>query len=171
RDSPLVTKIIIAFTALFISAQAAPLAKANAEPAAEVEVISARDITPADAVHPLAKRANHCGGSSFQGETTGGSPSVNDCNTLRNNIAGDGTWTQAGGFRELAKYGDCKFVIHNYANNNLFYVGNEDIRDIIRDSINQFQSGGRVGATGEMPCNHALSNTGATTIRWYIHKV
>jgi hypothetical protein len=101
----------------------------------------------------LVKKANTCGHSEFRNRTTGSSPLVSDCEVLRSNIAGDGRWTFTSFTpnKELARFGSCRFVVNaNFQGSAV--VGNEDIRDVIRDSIAMFQSNGRVGAEGNMEC-------------------
>ncbi|KAK0665349.1 putative necrosis-inducing factor-domain-containing protein [Cercophora samala] len=100
----------------------------------------------------LKTRDNHCGASSFENRTSNGSPQVSDCWRIFNNIAGDGTWTINGfGHRTLATYGTCAFGVDTSAI--WTYVGNEDIRDLIRDSINKYQWNGKVGSRGNMQCS------------------
>jgi hypothetical protein len=107
----------------------------------------------------LRKRTNDCGDSTFVNQTSGGSPTVADCQTLANNIAGDGTWTtNPFAQRTLATYGTCAFGITNSGPWTI-YVGNEDIRDLIRSSISQYNWFGLVGAKGDMPCQTDIFGT------------
>ncbi|KAK4170680.1 hypothetical protein QBC36DRAFT_341460, partial [Triangularia setosa] len=88
---------------------------------------------------------NHCGGSTFEDQTNGGSPFVSDCLQIIRNIEGDGStdWThQVAGkpHREILKFGSCRFGIeatHIGLNIN-FRVGGQD----------KFGKGGRVAAKG-----------------------
>jgi hypothetical protein len=120
------------------------------------------------AANTLAKRTNKCGDSTFNGETSGGSPLVSDCEVLRNNIVGDGSW-RISTFdyeRDVASYGTCKFVVQAPVSSWSF-VGNEDIRDIIRDSISRFASDGRVGARGLMNCEPGSATSSQAQLTWW----
>ncbi|RDA88812.1 hypothetical protein CP532_5417 [Ophiocordyceps camponoti-leonardi (nom. inval.)] len=114
----------------------------------------------------LSKRGNMCGDSSFENRGSAGSPYASDCEVLARNIAPGGDWTVSrGAHRTLATFGTCAFGAEKggpwYT-----YVGNEDIRDLIRDSINRFKRGdGKVGARGRM---HCAGNGGGGEIIWGI---
>ncbi|KAK4171041.1 putative necrosis-inducing factor-domain-containing protein [Triangularia setosa] len=157
--------LFLAITALFTpSAYSLPVTNPSSSSA-----IATDTTTSINDPHPLLKRANHCGASSFVGETSGGSPNAYDCMRLHDNIAGDGTWTRGQGIFELAKWGNCKFIVENLGGY-LYNIGNEDIRDLIRDSVNAFQRDGRVGATGVTDC--AIWGGGGTNrVRWFIQRV
>ena len=46
------------------------------------------------------------------------------------------------------------------------YVGNEDVGDLVRDSINLFQQNGLVGAQGDMGCERFF---GTSNVEWAIY--
>jgi hypothetical protein len=50
---------------------------------------------------------SECGGSSFEGVTSGGSPTVGDCLQIARNIAGGGSWSTIadGNWRQLVQSG------------------------------------------------------------------
>lgn len=102
--------------------------------------------------HALMRRDNHCGPSVFVNESSGGSPLIADCEILRSNIVGDGTWTMWGG-GVVAKYGTCAFQTYQGGYFDVYYIGNEDIRDLIRDAIEKFGWFEFVGASGTMDCD------------------
>ncbi|KAF9041584.1 putative necrosis-inducing factor-domain-containing protein [Panaeolus papilionaceus] len=138
---------------------AAFLAAANGTPV---------DVTPTEPWQAI-KRASEsrCGDSSFINQTSGASPKASDCRGITKNIAGGGTWTTPsfGQQRELVSFGECKFGVTslNAAGGFNFVVGNQDIIDIINDSIKRFQSSaGRVGAKGTMNC-------GGTDVEWGLY--
>jgi hypothetical protein len=115
----------------------------------------------------LAKRTNECGNSSFENETSGGSPLIGDCLQLTNNLSGNGNWLLAnlGQERQLASYGTCKFIaqapfVH------AIHVGDRDVQDLIRDSVNKFGRDGRIGARGLMTCSEGANNEGL--VWWWI---
>jgi len=116
--------------------------------------------------NPLVKRVNDCGGSTFENQSSGGSPTVADCRRLHDNIAGDGTWiSNPNTQRTLATYGTCAFGVDN-TGLGIARIGNEDIRDLIRDSINRFQWNNLVGAKGRMTCQ---GPTGDQTVTWGLY--
>lgn len=110
----------------------------------------------AAASHEIVRRDNHCGDSVFVNESSDGSPLIADCEILRSNIVGGGTWTVNGlsGFHsDVASYGTCKFTVYQSVAGTWFYIGNEDIRDLIASSIAKFAWNGKVGASGTMDCD------------------
>lgn len=93
----------------------------------------------------LSERAiaiNDCGDSTFINRSSGGSPRVADCEQLARNIAGDGTWTvDDSAQHQLAQYGTCAFGVTVHSDGAWYaYIGNEDIRDLIFDSIKRFRT-------------------------------
>ncbi|KAJ5819791.1 hypothetical protein N7474_005382 [Penicillium riverlandense] len=107
---------------------------------------------------------NDCGASTFVDETTGGSPTVSDCQQMMANIAGGGSWevldtTQ----RQLVQYGTCAFGANQDSDGGIIYVGNQDIIDLVTTAIDLFQWEGLVGAKGDMPCNIVGASTSNTT--------
>ncbi|OJJ46519.1 hypothetical protein ASPZODRAFT_132589 [Penicilliopsis zonata CBS 506.65] len=111
----------------------------------------------------FASQINDCGDSSFDNETSGGSPKVSDCQKIASNIAGGGSWylddstTQ----RQLVQYGTCAFGAR-LTENGPNYIGNQDIIDLINDSISKFQSNGLVGSKGSMSC-------GGSGVAWALY--
>ncbi|KAF9037503.1 putative necrosis-inducing factor-domain-containing protein [Panaeolus papilionaceus] len=118
----------------------------------------------------LEKRTNHCGGSSFENRWRATAPLVSDCQTLANNIRGDGDWTQttASGQRQIASFGTCHFGVEGNNSDGFYRVGNEDVMDLIHDSISKFQKNGRVAARGTMPCDNIAG--GQISILWGIYE-
>ncbi|KAF9054911.1 putative necrosis-inducing factor-domain-containing protein [Panaeolus papilionaceus] len=108
-------------------------------------------------VNELETRAsiNNCGDSTFVNQSSGGSPRVEDCLRIARNIAGGGTWSVALiGHHQLVEYGTCAFGVKapfELGVSNI-RIGNQDIIDVINDSVRRFQWNGRVGAKGEMKC-------------------
>ncbi|KAF9033626.1 Ecp2 effector protein, partial [Panaeolus papilionaceus] len=85
---------------------------------------------------------NRCGDSTFINQSSGGSPLVDDCLRITENIANDGEWTTTVfGHRQLVQHGTCAFgVVSTGDGDGLnFRVWNEDIISIIHDSVNKFQ--------------------------------
>lgn len=137
--------------AFFAAVQAAPFAiegidDVSANPASEI-------------IYTLNARAsiNNCGDSSFENQSTGGSPFISDCQQITRNIAGGGSWTfPLIGHRKLVSYGTCAFGVEGsteigHTNGK---IGNQDIIDLINDSIRKFSWNGRVGAKGYMTCRY-----------------
>ncbi|KXH62440.1 glycosylhydrolase family 18-6 [Colletotrichum nymphaeae SA-01] len=117
---------------------------------------------------------DYCGLSSFEDQTSGASPSASDCRQIIKNIEGDGgtDWTtQVVGKnqREIAKFGGCSFGVEatKVDGNVEFYVGGQDVIDIINTAIEKFEnSDGKVGAKGDMDCN---GNSHQQAVKWGIY--
>ncbi|KAK3897850.1 putative necrosis-inducing factor-domain-containing protein [Staphylotrichum tortipilum] len=112
----------------------------------------------------LNKRLDKCGGSTFTGETSSGSPLIVDCQQLANNLSGSGSWWFYvwAGTKELARYGTCRFMSYTVADFGVS-VGDLDVKDLIRNSIAKVGRDGRVGAKGSMNCY-----PGGDAVWWYI---
>jgi hypothetical protein len=99
---------------------------------------------------------NECGESTFENHNSGASPLIEDCLRIASNIAAGGKWeveSTAKDQHQLAQYGTCAFGVEGMDGLAFyFYVGNQDIIDLINVSVRQFGFQGRVGAAGEMPC-------------------
>ncbi|CAP73053.1 uncharacterized protein PODANS_2_4722 [Podospora anserina S mat+] len=110
--------------------------------------------TSENAAAILTKRGNYCGHSSFHNVRSNDSPTTGDCWQIYHNIAGGGSWqVWTSAHRTLVSYGGCAFGVEIDQDWISFqYVGAWDIRDLIRDSINNYASGGKVGTWGEMEC-------------------
>ncbi|AEO70565.1 glycoside hydrolase family 18 protein [Thermothielavioides terrestris NRRL 8126] len=113
-----------------------------------------------------------CQDSSFIDQTSDASPSVDDCMGIVHNIQGtQGEWeveNAIGEQHQLVQYGSCKFGIQglNKQGNVAFYVGAQDIVDIITDSIKQFGGSGKVGAKGYMDCR---GNVNDQDVEWGLY--
>ncbi|RDA94947.1 hypothetical protein CP533_0158 [Ophiocordyceps camponoti-saundersi (nom. inval.)] len=104
----------------------------------------------------LFKRANKCGSSSFENQGSEASPNIDDCKRIVWNIRRGGRWTLFNSnHRQLAQYGTCAFGAQtDYP---FKYVGNEDIMDLINDSIKYFaRHDGKVGSKGKMDCSGGI---------------
>lgn len=60
----------------------------------------------------------------------------------------------------LVTYGTCAFGATGSSKDCIDHVGNDDIRDLIRDSIARFSWQGKVGAAGRMMCDGRWVNWG-----------
>ncbi|GFF42858.1 hypothetical protein IFM51744_05288 [Aspergillus udagawae] len=124
----------------------------------------------------IKKRAsiNDCGASTFINQSSGGSPRVDDCLQIARNIAGGGTWVVSaivGDHHQLLQYGTCAFgveVAPGWSEMPIYKVGNQDIIDLINDSVNRFQWYGLVGAKGVMDCQRTLGSD-TTPVQWGIY--
>lgn len=100
-----------------------------------------------------------CGTSTFVGQTSGASPTVDDCLQLVRNIEGrPGRHEVENAFgdqHQIAEYGSCKFGVQGMGKdgNIAYYVGDQDIVDIINESVQRFTWNGLVGAKGTMSCS------------------
>lgn len=102
-------------------------------------------------------------------QTSDASPSIEDCLQIIRNIQydGDTQWdhTVVGhNQREVAKYGSCAFGIEasKTKGNVKFWVGGQDVIDLINSSIENYGKNGRVGAKGDMLCNGNLQSQEVT---------
>jgi hypothetical protein len=79
----------------------------------------------------------------------------------------------AGGeHRRIASFGTCAFGLKGSGGGSasVVQIGNEDIMDIIRDSIARgFTFEGKVGAKGRMTCQEAGAGHAATMMEWGIY--
>lgn len=113
-----------------------------------------------------------CGDSTFENDTSGGSPLVEDCLQIIKNIEGDTDddyTTEIVTQRELLWYGTCAFCVEaTKVNGNAnFVVGGQDVIDIINEAVKRFgDSDGRVGAKGDMDCN---GNIKQQPVKWGIY--
>jgi hypothetical protein len=101
-----------------------------------------------------------CGDSTFENQTSDGSPLVEDCLTIIKNIQDDASTdytTLVGGTpqRRIVDFGTCAFGVEatKVNRNTNFVVEGQDVIDIINESVKRFGSGGRVGARGNMDCD------------------
>lgn len=119
----------------------------------------------------LVARTNDCGDSSFENQSSGGSPAVSDCQQLAANIVGTGTWTvsDSAGFTQLAQYGTCAFGVHPTSNGWYALIGNDDIRDLIYESISRYSWNGLVGAKGHMDCQSGKGALGDIGVDWAVY--
>lgn len=110
---------------------------------------------PCDAVKGLSK----CGEYEFdEGSTNDESPSVTDCEQIIRNIQGDTTtdWTQdvvGKPWRDISANG-CKFSFRasKINGNSVFYVGGQNVIDLIEKSVKDYAKDGKVSASGHMTC-------------------
>ncbi|KAJ6271205.1 putative necrosis-inducing factor-domain-containing protein [Bipolaris maydis] len=112
----------------------------------------------------LKKRNNFCGATTFINNSSGGSPWITDCQTMFDRIAGDGTWVVEPQQKRIASWGTCEFGARS-VNNVITTIGNEDVRDLTRDSIARFAWQGRVGASGIVDCG----TSGSVKVWWGLY--
>ncbi|OIW29502.1 hypothetical protein CONLIGDRAFT_669360 [Coniochaeta ligniaria NRRL 30616] len=103
---------------------------------------------------------NECSESTFTDQTSDASPKVDDCLRIATNIAGGGRWeveAATGEQHQLVQWGTCAFGVKAVPpwGDAFFYVGNQDIIDIINTSIQMFGGRGVVGSKGDMSCQAA----------------
>ena len=123
----------------------------------------------------LVSAKHRCNQYTYKNEASDGSPKTSDCKTLADNISGSGDWTSSGASqRELAKNGGCAFGTEEADGEGsaLYYVGNEDIIDVINEMIKQFdpEGNGKLGGSGEFHCDVPAAKGGkAAKIKWGIY--
>ncbi|KAL4745304.1 hypothetical protein BDW72DRAFT_211523 [Aspergillus terricola var. indicus] len=118
------------------------------------------------------KSPDYCRDSTFVDQTSDASPSVEDCMQIVKNIQGtDGNWeveNAIGNQHQLVQYGGCAFGVQGIGKdgNIDYYIGAQDIVDIITDSVNKFGGSGKVGAKGEMECDGTVKDQ---TVEWGLY--
>ena len=114
---------------------------------------------------------NDCGDSTFENQTTDGSPLVTDCQTIVDNISGGGTWkvSTVGQQSTLVQFGTCALGVQGNKSANTGNIGNQDIMDLINESIRKFEWNGKVGAKGEMTCQSDRGVMGEADFTWGIY--
>jgi hypothetical protein len=159
-------KVTSLFTAMAVTL-AATVSSMPVNDAAEAAPIDPRAaVSESDSSSQLFKRAGHCGFSSFTSETSTGSPSVADCIRVVESLGSGKTWKIGRTRQELVRKGNCRFLAVADASNTK--VGNEDVRDVTRDSIARFSRDSRVGARGGMSCSGG--SQGSEKVNWWIWK-
>ena len=91
----------------------------------------------------------------YEGETSGASPLISDCEIMQNNIKGGGDWQvyPDSGHHQLIQAGTCAFGVKGQTiNSSRFKIGNGDIYNMVTNSIRDFGKDGKVGATGIIGC-------------------
>ncbi|CAL5869597.1 uncharacterized protein PFLUO_LOCUS3827 [Penicillium psychrofluorescens] len=135
-------------------------------------IACAAPTTRDDAIHPANKLVlrdseNYCGNSSFTGQTTGGSPSVSDCQQIATNIAGGGVWTLTDGSQhQLLQYGSCAFGATQTSFTGIVQIGNQDIIDLIDSSV-QYSWNDLISMEGDMSC--AVEAGMVTNVNWGLY--
>jgi hypothetical protein len=118
----------------------------------------------------LFKRDDQCTESTFINQSSGGSPLVSDCQQIIQRLSGGHTWHlyTEDSPETLASYGTCIFGGTRKSEEGLYVsVGEQDIKDLIYDSIAQFSWQGVVGAKGTMHCTGESSEGGY--VEWGIY--
>ncbi|KAI1405195.1 putative necrosis-inducing factor-domain-containing protein [Hypoxylon fuscum] len=117
--------------------------------------------------------AGYCETLSYNDRTDSSSPSSADCQqTCRSILTDAGDWGvdfngQPAGYRDNLVLSDCPFGIERETDGDSssfsFSVHNQDIIDVVGQSINKFAGnhGGKVKAEGTMKCD-------GHTVRWYV---
>ncbi|KAH8905803.1 hypothetical protein BR93DRAFT_928375 [Coniochaeta sp. PMI_546] len=99
------------------------------------------------------------------------SPLAADCMHLAHRIRGAGEWTVEAyvlAEHQLVEWRSCAFAIKPIQFALVVLIGNQDIIDLLRDSVRDFTIDGKVAAHGKMWC---MNNPGAAVqVRWGIYK-
>lgn len=113
-----------------------------------------------------------CEISSFENETSDGSPLIKDCLQIVDNIKGtQGSWdvmTTSLAQHKIASAGSCRFgaKARNQRGNVVFTVGAQDVVDIITEAVSMYGSNGKIGAQGNMACD---GNVNSQDMNWGIY--
>jgi hypothetical protein len=155
-------KLATTFTAiaamLACTVSSMPLDSGPSSSTAVEEHTTASEAIPA---HLFKRGEGFCGGSSFYGETSNGSPNIDDCKKIIPQL-GYGVWYTFSARQELIRAGNCRFMVSSSPSGG--EIGYMDITDLINDAIRKFGRNGKVGARGTMPCN------GSPKVNWWIWK-
>jgi hypothetical protein len=152
------------------------LAVASAAPSAEPISLEARN------------SVNDCGDSTFENQSSDGSPLIVDCQKIASNIAGtskpsalpspisDTTLFHPGFIANMHfvgggtwSIGTCAFGVDKSDTTNVGYVGNQDIIDLINESIRRFSYNGKVGSKGSMDCQSAQGVVDSVRFGWGLY--
>ncbi|KAK0649834.1 hypothetical protein B0T16DRAFT_410759 [Cercophora newfieldiana] len=111
----------------------------------------------ANAAPTLDKRLNACGISSFSADFSNPG-SISDCEVLVSQLSQTlsinnfPAFTYGGDWYEVGDFSTCAFWVRSIRNNRAT-IGNEDVYDLLRDSLRGGARGTAVGAKGTMQCN------------------
>lgn len=108
-----------------------------------------------------------------QPHSSSGLPKVSDWQQIARNIAGGGSWNVGiGSQHQLLQYGTCAFGAegaHGFSEAS-FFIGNQDIIDLINESIHRYQWFDLVGASGVMGCQDGSADERLkVTVTWGIY--
>lgn len=133
--------------------------------------IGCAPISPKKDTFSIAQtQVSHCGDASFNNQTSDASPLVSDCKQLAYNIRnGDAFWRiGAGQYRQLAQYKSCAFG-GTATDQAWVFVGNQDIMDLISDTLKRFYHQDQIGAFGSMPCDGSNQDGEHARFYWSIY--
>lgn len=93
----------------------------------------------------------YCGSTSIQNNTSPGSPSVSDCQTLAAQLAPQGPWNTSSEYTlTLGEYGTCALSVSQFGETQ-GTIGGKDAAGLIKDSV-VFAAGGKVATSGGTVC-------------------
>lgn len=113
-----------------------------------------------------------CGDSTFVDQTSDASPTASDCMQIVENIAHtDGKFeieNAIGSHHQILQFSTCAFGVQGMVKdgNIDFYVGGQDVVDIITESVKRFGGSGKVGAKGEVSCKGTVKGQ---KVEWGIY--
>ncbi|OIW27963.1 hypothetical protein CONLIGDRAFT_634289 [Coniochaeta ligniaria NRRL 30616] len=154
----LLKRVLASLAVLFAAVNAAPVSQSDAVSAKETAPF-ARFVASQNSTTNSTTSINDCGDSIFYFQTSDSSPLSSDCLQIATNIAGGGSWeveTLTGKHHQLVQYGTCAFGVTVSSSDLFVYIGNQDIIDLIRESVDVFGDSGKVGARGRMRCQAGL---------------
>jgi len=124
-------------------------------------------------------QSDQCGNEGqWSCNTSGGSPSESDCQEMGYSVGfNNGYWRftpsdmPVGNYRTIVTRGSCAFGFGlSVTACNSVNLGNQDVRDLIRDSSPKCASGGRLGSKGDqLFCRSEAQNQGQCWTRWAIY--
>ncbi|OIW23925.1 hypothetical protein CONLIGDRAFT_637162 [Coniochaeta ligniaria NRRL 30616] len=106
-----------------------------------------------------------------QGMTDVDSPLAGDCIKLAQRIRGAGEWKVEsiyGNHHQLVEYRTCAFGVMGIQFAYNFNLGNQDIIDLLRDSVRDFTVDGKVAASGKMQCVGRFAKS--VWVEWGIYR-
>ncbi|KAL0470166.1 putative necrosis-inducing factor domain-containing protein [Neurospora intermedia] len=126
----------------------------------------------------LSKRSSgnkdHCRGGGYYNATSPGSPLVEDCKVIIQNISPKGgTWRYMSGTqRTLVRHGTCALGVESTPDvpkGLQTLVGDLDISEWIQKSIERYQWKGKVGSYGDTQCVSWNFKGDEYTLRWGLY--
>ncbi|KAK4227273.1 putative necrosis-inducing factor-domain-containing protein [Podospora fimiseda] len=120
--------------------------------------------TPSTAIPTTTKRANSCGASTFSVDTTSQATPAH-CQTLITLLSSAAfpsyNWPLENTWKSMLTYDTCSFTARTTRSNTRGQIGNEDVYDLLRDTLRDGNRGGLVGAKGVMNC-------GGVEVEWRV---
>jgi len=122
---------------------------------------------------------NDCGESTFENQSTGGSPDVHDCQELiqaQKRLGGTFEFESDGSQHAVLTYGSGAIGVQTYCPHGhcpplgrIVKIGDLDVTDLVTSAIDKFQWNGKVGAKGTMMCQEEFHEELTMPVLWGVY--